>query len=303
MKRVLIVNHKIEQCGVQKFGKRIFDIVGKDQSASYGYVEASNITEYKDAVITFSPDAIVYNWYSCTMPWLSEETVSKDNREHYFIYHDGGNIRQHFDYYLFFGAYPRTEPVLRDKSILLPRPLFDYSTPEINNNVLSIGSFGFGQPHKGFDDLVRYVNEHYSKAVINIHMTDPYFGDRSGKTKDIIKDMCVKLNTNQGITLNITDNFMSDSDMLDFLAKNDINVFLYKGSSEGLSSVVDYALSVKRPIALSNNDMFKHVYKEEIDLSLHPLDEILGNGTKPLEEYYNKWSTRSFKGEFDAIFE
>jgi hypothetical protein len=287
---------------VYQFGKRIYDIVSKDQTVSYGYVEASDITQYRNAVSSFNPDVIVYNWYSCTMPWLQEENVAKDGRPHYFIYHDGGNIREHYDYYLFFGSYPKTIRVPRDKSILLPRPLFDYETLDIKNEILSIGSFGFGQPHKGFTELVSYVNSNYDRAIINLHMTDPYFGDRSGRTREIVKNNCISLNTNPGITLNITDSFMSNTDILNFLAKNDINVFLYQGTSEGLSSVLDYALSVKRPLALSNNEMFIHVYKEEIDLSLNSLDDILNKGIEPLKEYYNKWSTDNFTGEFNAIY-
>jgi hypothetical protein len=111
------------------------------------------------------------------------------------------------------------------------------------------------------------------------------------------------LNTKKGVTLNITRNFLDDDGVLQFLANNDINVFMYSENGNGISSAIDYALSVKRPIAITRCNMFRHILKNDIVLSgKNSVVDILNRGTKPLNEFYDKWSTQKFIDEMDGIF-
>jgi len=116
--------------------------------------------------------------------------------------------------------------------------------------------------------------------------------------------LCYRTNTNPNIKLNITTNFLDDNSLLEFLAGNDLNIFMYDKhlQNPGISSATDYALSVKRPIAISDNMMFRHIASNGIMVTKTPLNKILENGTKPLEKFYESWSTENFILEMEKVF-
>lgn len=299
--KVLFVNHTQQRCGVYQFGKRLYDLGKNSRKVIYDYLETDEKQAFEKRVEEFFPDVILYNWYPVTMPWLQESWVQTHKHfQHYFIFHDG-NVRQNYDKYIFAGA--EGKDVHFHHSVILPRPLFVYDGEYPSNDVFTVGSFGFGGWQKGFTRLVEIVNSEFEKAVINIQMPFAYFGDRFGVETKKVAEACRKLNTNPNITLNIDHSFLSNDDTLKFLAKNDINAFLYKASNQGLSSVIDYALSVKRPITITNDSMFKHVYKPQLDIDNFSLFELKDMGTRYLEEYYSKWSPLQFAEEMDKIYE
>jgi hypothetical protein len=103
--------------------------------------------------------------------------------------------------------------------------------------------------------------------------------------------------------LNITTNFISDDELLEFLAGNDLNIFFYQKypTYNGISSSIDYALSVKRPIAICRSNMFSHIWNTTPSICAEDssLKEIINNGFSPLEHYYNQWSHSNFIKVFE----
>jgi hypothetical protein len=59
---------------------------------------------------------------------------------------------------------------------------------------------------------------------------------------------------------------------------------------------------VKRPIGIDSNDAFRHIYRDELDVNRHSIKELIDNGTKPLEEFYEKWSPTVLRKEMEALF-
>jgi len=299
---VLFVNHKQQNCGVYEFGKRVHDLAKKSFIVSYNYIEVNSRSEFDKTLNEVNPNVILYNWYPVTMPWLTEDLVSsRKSFKHFFLFHDG-NVRRNFDKYLFSGAIGKDINFPKDKIEILPRPLFTYDGTYSINDIPTIGSFGFGGWQKGFTSLVELVNKEFEEAIINIQMPFAYFGDRYGKETIKIAEECRKLNTNPKIILNIHHEFLSNDDVLKFLANNDINVFLYRAANQGLSSVIDYALSVRRPIAITNDTMFKHIFKKEISVDDRPLKDILMDGTAPLDKFYTNWNPDNFHERMDMIY-
>lgn len=304
MKTVLIVNHFRKACGVQQFGRRVHDLIKNSTSVKYIYREMETKEEFVSIFTEIQPDIILYNWHRGTMPWLSEELVKSIGiSKQYFIFHDEFT-RQNYDKYLFFGDYDFNGGIkFGDKKVLLPRPLLKYEGNYPKNNVITIGSFGFGFWNKGYHTLTKLVNDKFIDAVLNLHMPYSYFGDPLKKQTNEVEAECRKLVTNPKLKLRITHDLLDDNGVLTFLAGNDINVFMYGENGEGISSVIDYALSVKRPIAISNSKMFRHISNPEIVLSdKNHLIEILERGTKPLEQYYEKWKPENFIKEMEDIF-
>ncbi len=302
MNMVLILNHRISNCGVYQFGRRVYELVADTKDMNYVYREAESIKEFEYIKEKLNPDFIIYNWHRGTMPWLSEDLIIKDkNRKHFFIYHEEF-VRKNYDAYLFFGEYDISKQIPEELSHLLPRPLLSYEGKYKQNDIITIGSFGFGFWQKGFHKLVGLTNNTFESSVLNLHLPYSHFGDPTGKqTREVINE-CKKLNVDSKTKLNINTDFLEDDELLEFLAGNDMNVFLYTENGEGISSVIDYALSVKRPIAISNCQMFRHILKNDILVEKNSLNEILKNGTKPLEEFYENWSIENFKKQMKRIF-
>jgi hypothetical protein len=309
--KVLILTHDKENCGVFQFGKRVAQLASRSTKVEYIYRVVNSAKEYHQILSEERPHYILYNWYPVTMRWLSDDMIRHYKWvRHYFMFHDG-HIRAVYDKYVFFGAFDIVEgldvhptPVNIDhsKRVMLPRPLFDYENTYEKNEIPHIGSFGLGGWHKGFPELVTLVGETFDEAVLTIRMPFAFYGDEHGVEAKKIAAKCVEVNTNPDIQLNLTHEFINDLEMLDFLAKNDINVFLYGANHPGLSSVIDYALSVNRPLAITNSAMFRHIIKDEILVEKNSLVEILDRGIAPLEEFYDRWSTDKFVEALDALF-
>jgi len=305
--RVLIVNHSQQSCGVWQFGKRFHDLASRSTKIRYLYREMHDLSTLINTINELQPDLVIYNWYPVTMGWLPESFILNTKQvKHLFNWHDG-HVRQNYDGYIFFGAGekdPDAQRIYEEKSFIIPRPLFDYKAAHEKNEIPHIGSFGLSGWHKGFPDLVTMVNNTFDEAVLNIHMPFAAFGDKQGVEGKKIVAMCRELNTNPNIQLNLTHHLLSNRELLDFLAKNDINAFLYQANSEGLSSVTDYALSVKKPIAITNSMMFRHIVSDEVVVrNDNSLIDILNRGTKPLEKFYKMWSTDRFVEELDNVVE
>ena len=303
MNKVLVINHRQTHCGVHSFGKRIYDLIKNSEDVQYVYSEMESVGEYLEAVNLHKPNYIVYNWHVTPMPWLTEGLIIfHQDIKHYFIFHEEFT-RDNYDKYLFFGDYDFTGgEKFGEKKVLLPRPLLDYGGIYPENKILTVGSFGFGFWQKGYHTLTELVNKTFPEAVLRYHMPYSYFGDSLHEQTNAVEKACIDANTNYNIKLDISHQFLEDKGVLEFLAGNDINVFLYGENGEGISSVIDFALSVKRPIAVSSSRMFRHVLKDEIDINKNSIQEILNKGTKPLEPYYDKWSINKFKEEFDKEF-
>jgi hypothetical protein len=84
---------------------------------------------------------------------------------------------------------------------------------------------------------------------------------------------------------------MDDTQLLDWLNSNTINIFLYDTMfGRGCASTIDYALSVQRPIGISDSYMFRHIYSDDICVYKTPIKDIIENGLHYLEHYKTKWS-------------
>jgi len=292
---ILILNHPTKNCGVHQFGRRIADLLLQSKVLSVVYREINTAIDYNSLLDALKPRIVIANWYPITMGWLSDNLL-RPTIKNYFLFHDG-HMRGKFDKIIFCGNYEKPDAIryTDDQKMLLPRPLLKYDGDYPVNSVPNIGSFGFGFWHKGFNDIVTKVNNEFSEAVINLHMPYAHFGDESGIQAREVAERCRENNKNPNITLNITSDLKSEEQILDFLAKNDINAFMYGGVSEGISSVLDYALSVRRPIALTNNMMFRHILSDDnIITDDNTIGKILDKGVAPLERFYTEWSIENF---------
>lgn len=259
--RILFINNNKAQCGVYDYGLRAFNILTK--AFDITYIEASVGFEYIPGY-----DIYLYNYHYATMPFLTDDLLRKFPVKSVIIFHE---------------AHLKISP----NEILTTniRPLIDCELPMIKNNIPTIGSFGFGFPDKNFSKIAEEVASQYETAIIRLNIPFAEFGDKDGylakreaeKVRNILKGTKIEVQINH--------NYLNQTELLDFLNSNDVNLFLYSPShGRGLASATDYALSVKKPIGVSNSEMFRHL-PLEICIDNTPIKEL---SIEPLKKFYEE---------------
>ena len=171
---------------------------------------------------------------------------------------------------------------------------------------LTFGSFGFGFVNKGFDKICSLINDNFESAVIKLHISNAFFGDRNGIISSQVINNCKQKITKEGIQLIITNNFLSNQEILSFLNSNDANIFMYDlMPNRGVSSCIDYSLSVNTPLILNNSNMFRHVTSENPQISIenNNINDILNMGLEPILHFKEKWSNQNLRDKFYKILQ
>lgn len=295
---VLFFNHKLKKCGVYQYGIRLFDILRKSTNITFVFKEVENKEEYLHVLKDTPYDAIFYNYHPHIMGWLDKNTIQKKTKniglQHDLTENDLFDITLRLD----------TTLPERPFRYNIPRPIFEEvhrilenytpSTERIANfiqfsepNVPIFGSFGFGFRRKGFVQMVQLIHAQYEKAIIKLVM--PH-ADTVPSDRGIVEECCRSI-TKPDIKLLIIHDFFEEKDLLYFLRSNHMNIFLYETHpSAGVSSVIDYALSVDVPIAISDASWFRHIYADEICVNRNPLHTIMKDKTKHREHLLEQFS-------------
>ena len=290
--KILFLNHVKSQCGVYWYGYRLWKIWKGSNMIDFDYKEIKDLENY-NLLICSNYDAIIYNYHPSTMPWLSSHTIQR-KIPNIGIWHEILQDKM-FEYTL-------------DIPSEIPRPIFEEIPETITSTdkdvidfinykkegVPIIGSFGFGFQSKGFDKIITNTCNQFDKAIIKIIMPMAQYGDSDGQITKQIRNQCTSTCTNPNVELRIIHQFISDDDLLYFLSTNTINVFLYaQENNRGISSVIDFALSVDRPICISDSYMFRHIYNDCISITKHTIKECIQQDRTYLSSYREKWSHRN----------
>ncbi len=329
---ILFISHKVKQCGVYEFGKNIFNVISGSVKYNFIKAECESLDELNQAIKQHNPSAIVYNYHPSVLPWLCTKISKGVYRNNlsgikavqigiiheitqevadtatgygnkYILGPSHKKLNSLFDFYI------AADPTLLLKNPLVFKtgrliPSYSKSMPE--PAIITIGSFGFATPKKGFEKLVQKVQEEFDEAIIRLNMPSADFGDADGDNAKLIAANCKSLITKPGIQLEVSHQFMNDNELLDFLAGNSMNVFMYEDKEgRGISSTVDNALAVKKPIAVSHCPMFRHILqaKPSVCVADSSLKTILKNGFLPLEEIAKDWNAENLRWEYERILD
>jgi hypothetical protein len=305
--RILFISHKERVCGVYQYGLNIASALKYSHKYGFTYIECSSADEFLSVVCHVRPMAIIYNYYPTTLPWITRRLLTQIKIPHIGIIHE---ITQRvadraradlFDYY-----------IAPDPTLLLRNPIVfktgrlipPYSNAYPYPDTPTIGSFGFGLQGKGFERLIITVQEEFHDAVIRLHIPFAAFGDRNGEKSLSVAQRCKDLLIKPGIKLSLSHDFLNQDELLDFLAQNTLNAFFYdQYEGRGLSSVIDYALAVQRPIAITKSKMFRHIYEANPSICIEqsPLVQIINNDIRPLESFYEEWSLPNIVSDYERI--
>ena len=305
--KVLYINHKEKHCGVYQFGVRVYNAIRHSKAYNFIYAECTVKGELFAAVKTHQPSAIIYNHYPSTMPWLNPAITKKFKLPQIGTMHEVTQEKVNsadtviFDFHL--APDPTillTNPIVFKTGRLVPA----FTTKQPEPETVTIGSFGFGTRGKGFPKIIEQVQKEFDRAIIRLNIPSAAFGDADGSGARIYAEQCNALVTKQGIDLHITFDFMELEDLLRYLESNTVNVFFYEeGDGRGIASVIDWALAVDRPIAITRSKMFRHVWASEPSICIEDtsLKKIIDKGTTPLQQYKKEWTPRNLCWDYERI--
>jgi len=305
---VLLVSHAVKQrCGIYQFGAQLATALQSSKRYAFSYAECSNEADYWAATARVKPALIIYNHSPTTMPWLRRGIMRRARAAQVGVIHEVTQaVADGADDSLFeFHIAPDPTLELRNPTVFKTGRL----VPDFRNDVQAprvptIGSFGFGTHGKGFDVLIERVQAEFDEAVIRLHIPFSDFFDAAGSSARAIADRCRGLVTKPGVSIELSHDFLTNEQLLGFLAGNSLNAFLYDDQpGRGISSVIDHALAVRRPIAVSRSSMFRHLHRVEPPVTVEDasLREILARGFAPLAPYAAAWTQAALVADYERI--
>ena len=311
---VLFLNNKSKKCGVYQYGIRLFNILKKSEKINYLYEEIETYEDYDNITKNVHLSAVFFNYHShTTMNWLNNNNIKK-NFLNIGLQHD-------LEEYNFFDVIVRLDTTLIEeipKKYNIPRPIYEdidvllkdhicktttFHTfvNETLDNIPIFGSFGFPCHRKGFDKIIEFVNNNFDHAIIKFLL--PYNNSTDFNYATSVINHIHSINRKPGIKLMITNEFVENEDILFFLKSNTMNIFMYDGShpNSGVSSVIDYALSVKKPLAITDSHWFRHIYNDDICIYKNDIHCILKNSLTHVNKMCQLFSNENLINKVDGI--
>jgi hypothetical protein len=270
--KILFVSHTKRQCGVHEFGLSIAEVLRKSAKYSFVYGECSNPQEFLTTFDRVTPAAVIYNYYPSTMPWLEKSLTARFPVPHLGIMHECTQAAVDdadtslFDYHI--APDPTlslSSPIVFKTGRIIPSYENRFPLPAVT----TVGSMGFATQGKGFERLIVAVQEEFDEAIIRLHIPAGEFADTN--VADLVA-RCRALVRKDGIKLETSHEFLERDRLLDFLAQNSVNAFFYdKCEGRGISSAIENALAVRRPLAITRSNMFRHVLSDNPSAAEPPI--------------------------------
>jgi len=307
---ILFISQKERQCGIYQYGRNITNTLRKSKKYNFIFCECGNRRDLNRVIHYHEPAAVIYNYHFYNMPWLASGitrayTMPQIELAHEFTQETANTANNEmFDYHLY------QDPDLIERNLISFRTkqlVYPYTNTVPLPEIPTIGSFGFGTPGKGFDRLVEQVQKEFDVANIRINLPFNDVVDKDGKAFALPTAKACRENLYKpGITLTITHEFFTEPQLLDFLAGNSLNAFLYNPAMNlGISGPGLHALAVHRPMAITRCGMFRHLLKASPSICIEDssLKEIIANGLTPLEPFYEAWSEEAFIADYERILD
>lgn len=204
-----------------------------------------------------------------------------------------------------FSFYCVLDPTLKSKRknvYPFPRPLekIQFDLPRVKNEIPVIGTFGFATKGKGFQHVVEAVNKEFDKAIVKINIPYGDFVPDSRDYASFLANIC-KQKAKPGIDLIITNDFMNKEQLIKWCASNSLNCFLYDRNMPGLSATTDQAIVSEKPLAVSDNETFRHITSYIKPYPVWSLQESINKSGPYVKQMKEDWSAENFARKFEYL--
>lgn len=317
MKNILFINTKKAQCSIYEAGKMFFKSIVSSEF-SFTYIEIDKLDKEKlyngivqsgDDIRNF--DYYIFNYHPITMrnvegidssklknfkgktislilemnkdePFPKEYMLNENDFDEYIVLDPTFNT---FNFNVH--SFPRPLPPL--KEIIKINQI-----PEIP----IIGSFGLPGNDKNFIKILDQASKEFNKCIIRINIPSATYMHNELK-KSIVNELLSNFYPN--VHLQITHEYMSDDDLIEWCRGNHLNVFLYSRNSPGLSSVTDHVIAAGSPLLVSNSSTFRHLHPYISCFPITTFREAMLYSQYGIEKIRYDWSKNKCEETFKKI--
>jgi SAM-dependent methyltransferase len=306
---ILFINYNVEQCGVHQYGKNLFEAISKSQKYFFRYAEVGSLEGLDSSVAKLRCDAIIYNYHPQTLAFINPQQPRRYKQVNIAVVHEMTQAEADAMPNKFFQCYVMGDPTLVENNPAVfktGRLILPYENRKKLPEIPIVGTFGFSVGSKGYQRLIDVVQQEFDEAVVRIHIPSNGIIDLDGDIAFKHIEECQQKIKKPGIKLEASHEFLDRDAMLDFLAGNTINAFLYDYLEvAGISSSPDHAIAVRRPMAITKSIMFRHLHSlsPSITIENSSLRQIIANGIEPFAHLYDLWSEDNLCAEYEAILD
>lgn len=274
--------------------------------AAAGVATYVEVTEHAKAIAVVQaarPRVVIYNWHPATIPWAPDIVRRFPGSKHLGLVHEISpeNPAASSEVFLYRvvsdPSFPADGRSLFRTIRHIPRS--DPPPGHYENEVMTIGSFGFAVGGKMFHAIVQAVASEFPGARVRLRIPSAHFGDDAGALARWAADGARSVGAD--VKLEVEHDFLPEAELVRWLAANDLNVFFYDHNpGRGISSVIDYAIAARRPIAINGSQMFRHVAGV---LGTYP-DKSLRESLESVvvvRDLYEQWSPERLAADYRAI--
>lgn len=308
----LFLNTVKAKCSIHESGKMAFDCLKLSDKYVLDYQEV-----HKDARhIPTNYDFYVFNYHPWTsMGWLNTKSVKQLPGLRATIVLE---VLPQNPFALVspddFDAYLVLDPTINlpNPSVYaFPRPLefCPVLEPYRERDIPVIGSFGLGTIGKGFELVVDAVGREFDRAVVRINIP-PASEVVESHTRNLysrpypeyLADLCRRV-ARKGIEVQVTNNYMTKSELIQWCSQNTLNCFLYNRDQPGLSATTDQAVVSGRPLAVSANETFRHLHLYIKPYPYISLREAIAMTQESVQRIQQDWKPKKFAERFERVLE
>jgi SAM-dependent methyltransferase len=304
---ILFANYGVPNCGVHQYGKSLYRVLKGSSKYDVAYADVKSMLDLDEAMSLSKYALLLVNYHPQTFAFAHPDTPPRYGIPVVAVMHEmtqdeSEQMPRRFVQYYVMGD-PTLRPT-RDYVFSTGRILPHYENKKPMPAIPTIGSIGFSVGTKGFQRLVTAVQEEFDEALIRINIPANGIIDREAASARQQAELCRQRLHKPGVKLEVTHDFLDDQQLLEFLASNSLNAFLYDYIPRGgISSSPDHAMVVRRPLAVSRSVMFRHLHgvKPSITFEDSSLRAIMENGIAPYENLLREWSPESVLAQYEGI--
>lgn len=300
----LFINNTKAQDSIYESGLMVFNSLKLSSHYQLDYIEI-NINQRK---VPLGYDFYFFNYHPFTMEWIDTSQLKKIpglvltmvlevSPGNPFVLCPSSD----------FHGYCVLDPTIKHKNkrvFTFPRPLetIDNLKPYIEKEIPVIGTFGFATKGKGFQHVVEAVNKEFEKAIVRINIPFGDFVPDSQTYSQFLGNLC-RERAKKDIEVNVTHDYMSKEELINWCSQNTLNCFLYDRNMPGLAATTDQAIISGRPIAISNNDTFRHILAYLPPYPRRNLKQSIETSAPAIKQMQKDWSQQNFALRFEEMLQ
>lgn len=317
----IFINTRKANCSIYSSGRMFFDSIKDSRNYTIDYVEINDIKidnlhqgsiESDTVSVKSSYDFYIFNYHHLTMRDIekvnSRRFLNLTGKKLCIILEMNKDDPFPYMHPVGFTDFIVLDPTMnRPESTIhaFPRPLSNFreiKKIEIVPEIPIIGSYGYAHTGKCFDLVVKAAADEFKKAHVRINIPSSTYADNwfGSDYKQQIENQC-RSHIRDGITIDFTNHFFTDDELIDWCAENTLNCFFYNRNSPGLAAASDQAILSGAPLAIGENTTFRHIHEYIKPYPQVSLRDSILNSQIGIKEMMHAWSNEKCVSRLEEI--